>query len=268
MITRMLPFCAAVAALWLVVLFGPAEAQVPAVPTNKSQIDPQADQVLRQMAEFYNSLKSASVEITTEYQGEWGPHGPNLMSKVMTFSVAVQRPDRYASRLTKGKTPLQWIISDGVKTASYRQFSGYTVEHRPFERSEHSRRLPKGVAALGEWLLMDKDLYESIMKPVKGSQYIGLENTEEGAYHHLKFFEEKGTFLVEGDFTWDLWVQSGQEPLVHRVVIVPSQKRLTYTEPPIIFETLEKITKTFSNWKVNPDLPQETFVIPPPPKEE
>jgi hypothetical protein len=109
---------------------------------------------------------------------------------------------------------------------------------------------------------------ESIMKPVKGSQYIGLEHTEEGAYHHLKFFEEKGTFLVEGDFTWDLWVQSGQEPLVHRVVIVPSQKRLTYTEPPIIFETLEKITKTFSNWKLNPNLPPETFVIPPLPKDE
>jgi hypothetical protein len=190
------------------------------------------------------------------------------MSKVMTFSVSVERPNRYASRLTKGKTPLQWIISDGLKTATYMQHFGYTAEDRPFERSRHSRRLPKGVAALGEWFLMDKDLYDSIMKPVKGGQYVGLEKTDEGEFHHLTFSEEKGSFLGEEDVTWDVWARSGPQPLVRKVVIVPSEKRLKHTEPPIIFETLEKVTKTFSNWKVNPNLPNETFAIPPPPKDE
>ena len=109
----------------------------------------------------------------------------------------------------------------------------------PCAHRRHRSRLKEG-----------RQLITSIMKPIRGGQYVGLEKTNEGEYHHLKFSEEK--VLRLGDVTWDLWVQSGPQPLVHKVVIVPSESRMKNTEPPIIFETLEKITKTFSDWKVNP----------------
>ena len=272
MITRRFLFRVAVATLWPVVLSNPAEAQVSPVPTSESRIDPPADRILRQMSDFYKGLNSASVEITTEFQGEWGQHGPSLISKIMTISVAVQRPNGYASRLTKGKRPLQWLVTDGAKTAcDAGPFGGYWVEDRPLEQC--ANRVPgwqqprNGVAALGEWLLIDKDLYDSVMNSVRKCHYVGLEKTDEGEHHHLKFSQENAPWLP-GDVTWDLWVQSGPQPLVHKVVMVPSEKRLKYTEPPIIFEILEKVTTTFSNWKVNPDLPKETFVIPPRPKSQ
>jgi hypothetical protein len=262
-----LPFCAAVAVLWAAVLLNPAEAQVPSVPTNESKIDPQADQVLRQMAEFYKSLKSASVEVTTQYQGEFGEDGRAFMSNVVTWHVAFQHPNHYASRIKEGKQLITSVITDGVKTAIYKFSGGYTVEDQPLERCNCTTGLlMKGVFALDESFLIRKDLYTSLMQPVRDGQYIGLEKTDAGEYHHLRYSEEK--VLGLGDVTWDLWVESGEQPLVHRVVIVPLEKRIKNVEPPIIFETLEKITKSFFNWKVNPELPQETFVIPRPPKDE
>ena len=124
----------------------------------------------------------------------------------------------------------------------------------------------KGVLALDEAFVIHGDVYGSLMQPVRDGQYIGLERTDAGEYHHLRYSEER--VLGLGDVTWDLWVESGEQPLVHKVVIVPSETHIKNTEPPIIFETLEKITKTFANWKVNPDLPKETFAIPLPPKSE
>jgi hypothetical protein len=269
-IQRRFPFRAAVAALLGVVLLNRAEAQVPPIQAKQSRIDPKADQVLRQMVDFCKSLKSASVEITTEYQGEFGEDGRAFLSKVMTWSVAFQQPDRFASRLTKGKGLTTWIITDGTKTAIYRHWGGHTklsVGDQPLERSTcTSGLLFKGVLTLDESFLIHKDLYGSIMDPIKGGQYVGLEQTDKDECHHLRFFEKE--VLVFGDVTWDLWVQSGPQPLVRKVIIVPSEKRIKHTEPPIIFETLEKVTKTFSNWSVNPDLPKETFAIPPPPKDE
>lgn len=244
------------------------ETPEPPLPPEEARIDPKVDHILRQMTDFYRSVKTASVEITTEYEGEFGPQGPDLLTKSAVFSVAAQRPDCYAVRILNGKSPLQWIISNGTKTASYSEhFGGYRVEDQPLDRSTRFVEF-KGVAALGEEFLFDRDLYRSIMKPIKRSQYVGLEKTKEGESHHLKFFEENDTFVGRTGMTWDLWLRAGSQPLVGRVVAVPLEKHLKHTEPPIIFLTLEKITRTFSKWKINPNLPKEIFSIPPTPNRE
>jgi len=262
--TKQCLFAWGVTALLATVSPSLAEAQVPLAEQSERRIDPKADQVLRAMAEFYKNLKSASVEVTTRYDGQLGRHVERLMTNEMTFTVSVERPHRFASGSVRAKRPLQprssAMAPRPMPILPY--FGGHQVVNGPVEQSRvFPGRRPEGAAAFDCWFLLDKDPYELLTRLLISGQYIASEKIGGIDYHHLRF-SETGAMFAQKEVTWEIWVQSGATPLVYRVVIVPGEARIKHTEPPIIFETLEKITHTFANWKTDGALPPDTFAIP------
>jgi len=245
-----------VAAVWL----GSGSVAV----AGESEVAPQAEQVMKQVSAYFTGLDSFSVEVAMAVKVQSRGMKSEMTSQ---YAVAMKRPNLLAMVLKRGMMG-STIVCDGERIYAYLpMLNKYTVSDAPGTLEEIFTQPDLALAGVGmQGLmfvdnLMREDPYASMMDGVTSAQYLGVEEQPGPAAHHLKFIQE--------EFDWDLWVQTGETPLILKVVPDISKSIQKAVQEGAAAKDMKfDLAVTFKNWKVNPDLPEDTFAFAPPKEAE
>lgn len=213
-------------------------------------IDPKAEAAVARVSETMQQAKRMSCTMTMDMLNEMEGMRQEITT---TYSVAAERPAKFAMRYVKG-LPTFTVISDGRKLSSYlAMMKRYAVTDAPKTYEE----LFQAVGALGANMmfvdnLMRDDVKAALMEGVKGASCTGTEMVDGKECEHLKFTQD--------EFDWELWVTTGKTALVVKVVTDMS-KGMGKMEGGIPGMKAMKMTfiNRFTDWSLNAELPAGTF---------
>lgn len=216
------------------------------------KIDPKAEKVLRGLADHFlkvNSL-SAQLESVSEFQA-----GGQKGKSEHTYSLAIQRPNRFAAVVLKGDQAVT-IVSDGKQLSSALILAKkYTVEDAPAGMplfGEGAIKLVNaqyGLPVLAS--LFAAKPYDALLDGVTEVAYVGAEEVEGKKCDHLRFSHQAMDF--------DLWIETGAKPLI--VKFSPDiekfvKKRQGGNVPPDLKIAAQVLVK---NQAIDPALTDEAF---------
>jgi hypothetical protein len=209
-------------------------------------IEPQADNVLRQMSEYMNSLKQFSfhVENTTDVVLLSG----QKMQVASAVDVSVRRPDRLKADV-KGDIRSQQFFYDGKTITLFgRMVNYYATMDAPstIEAAFDSARERFGLVAPGGDLVYG-DSYDVLTESVNAGQYIGLHNVRSVECHHLLFTQD--------NIDWQIWIENSKTPLPRKLII--TEKWITGGP---------QFTAIMSDWDLSAKLKDSMFTFMPPDK--
>ena len=240
--------------------------EMPATETaqlEKSQasMDPKTKQVIQQASKYISGLKSFRTEIDMKMKFEAEGMKQELTSN---YSLALQKPNKLAMILNSGMFGGTFVC-DGKDVYSYTPMTKkYTKENAPESLSGLDNLKGSGVMdmAVIVKLFIHENPYELIMEKVKNTKYIGLEDSNDMKFHHLML-----TADLDGEETdLDVWINEGKKALVHK--IIPDVSKVlekSGQEMPGGFKDMKmEVELVFTNWEVNANIPDETFVFSPP----
>jgi len=255
----------------------------------RAKIDPEARKVLQRISEYFDGLESYSVNIIFTMKMELTGMKTETES---TYSVAFKQPNKLAVT-TKGPMALMSgkIISDGERVYQYSPIL-QKVDVRPASpklgQSFVLMLVTMGPTGLltGPFVMFDDNLDE-VMECFSGMKYMGAEEIGGVECHHLSgslegmgwdAFIEAGETPLEG-MGWDVWIEVGGMPLPRRLFADMSQVFSNIQEdmPEEVKDFMDaetaremyknakyEMSARFENWKVNPELPEDTFKFTPP----
>ena len=223
------------------------------------KVDPKADEVMRELSEYYGGLNSHSVDFSMSLS--WQFKGMDIEATTI-YEVALQRPNRFLMRPRRGSTGIT-VVCDGTSMYTYvPMMKEYTVEEALGDLEAVAGECdagPMGLMGITLTFLISMEPYDSIMEGVSEGDYLGVAEIDGVQYHHLKFLQAGQAGQAgqggQGGPDWEIWVQTGERPLVRR--IVPDSLELKEMESEMAFD--------FENWQINVELPDETFRFTPPP---
>ena len=99
-----------------------------------------------------------------------------------------------------------------------------------------------------------EDLYKSLMDGVTASEHVGIEEIGGVRCHHCRFIQE--------NFNWDIWIEDGDRPLVHKVVPDMSQQLAQAGE--MMKDAKLEYAITFADWNIAPKFTDDDFKFEPP----
>jgi peroxiredoxin len=209
--------------------------------------DPKAVEVVGAVSKYYLGLKQFTADLSEATEVS----APNVNQRVeMVFSVAVEKPNKFAMLLKQGRGAS--VISDGAKLYTYvPEANAYNEEPAPADLSALVKQPSVGHSFLGQ--LIDADPAKAVMEGVLGVEYRGVEQLEGHDAHHLAFKQKA--------FDWELWVDVGDQPLVRKVAIDLSRIIVQQGAPP---GAQGSFTELFSNWTVNQPIEAARFSFTPP----
>ena len=224
------------------------------------KIDPKADEVMHRLSDFYGGLQSLAFAVTVTMRVETEGMKQEMTT---TQAIALRRPDRLAIRLVKGMMGAT-LVCDGQSVYTHLPFmKKYKVKKAPgaldalFQQPEALFVLGSTRSRLPLSTLLTSKPYQMLMEGVTAGDYVGMDEIEGAQYHHLKFYQE--------EIDWEIWVQAGEQPLVHKIVPDLSRQLAQARQiTPDMGEMKMETTVRFENWAVNPDLPDALFVFTPP----
>lgn len=241
----------------------------PGVKTSVApQIDAKADGIARVIGGYFGQLRMAQVDIESTMTVQAKEMKQELPSK---YRFSVQRPGQFSLRLREGAMGMD-IISDGKQMVTYvPMLKKYVITNSPARISSAGSIGGPGfgpapgnnMAFIGA--LFETNAYEKMLEGVVTGSYLGREQLNDKATDHLKF--------TQPDFSWDLWVEAGERPLIQRIAVdmSPMMKRLGNDgkEVPEAMQEMFKDMKVlmlmnFANWKINESIAPETFQFVPP----
>jgi len=196
-----------VGALCLILLSCPAFG---ADAANPPAIEVKADELLRQMSEYLNTL------------GQFSLHTENSVDTLLAtgqkvqlgraVDVFVRRPDRFRANI-KGDIFDQELYYDGKsitlfgkKVNYYATIEAPTTIGAAMDYAEESFGL---VAPLAD--LMYKNSYDILIEDVQAGFYVGSSTVLGVECHHLAFRAE--------ETDWQVWIEAGERPLPKKFVI-------------------------------------------------
>jgi peroxiredoxin len=214
---------------------------------------PKPEELLRQMADYIGGLPAFSTRINLDMRLQAQGVNNNTTTKI---ALRLERPNRVALAM-EGVVGMT-IVSDG-KTLT--QFV-------PMVNRYTQREAPADFAALadadGGAVMMGlpayiipasgEALYKSLMEGVIKSEYVGNEKVGDIETHRCRFIQE--------NFSWDIWIGAGREPLVHKVV-PDFSKQLAAAGEAMKDAKLEYLA-TFADWNVAPKFTDADFTFTPP----
>lgn len=161
-------------------------------------------------------------------------------------TVRVRQPDRLAVE-TKGAADDRSVVYDGKNfTVQDRLAPKTTVVGAP-PRLEDALPGAKAeddiVIPFGD--LLQRDAFDTLSTAIQKADYVGIRKVDGIDYHHLAFSQE--------DVDWQLWVQTGDQPLPMRAVI-------QYKKDPKAPRYVWKVQQ----WQLEHAIPDAAFVLPPP----
>jgi hypothetical protein len=217
---------------------------------------PTPDAVMRKMAAFYQEAHNVQVasELTTTFKSD-DREGKMTQHR----SVAIQRPNLLS--VTIEKDAGMELICDGDKLyTSMPALQSYREAPAP-QNCEELLKVAFGgnVLALFPLELMMEDVHAALMAGVTSSTYVGSEKLGGVSAHRLKFSQQ--------DFSWEIWIAADGDPLVLQVATDTSAgfARVSEAFGGARGSMQSTIVERFRNWKIDTELPKETFVFSPPP---
>ncbi|MCH9021589.1 MAG: DUF2092 domain-containing protein, partial [Planctomycetes bacterium] len=227
----------------------------PALKLSTTAFDPRADKVLRSFADYMRSLSAYSVEIVAhmDYLTGGVRH-----QKAETYSLTVAKPDRLALVLKKGLRG-STLLNNGTVTLFFDPLlHQYLVRNSPanldaiFQSgNEFGNMLSQTVPFIDA--LVVSDPYQAIRESITEAHYVGTEEIDQVSCDHLRFIQ----FQSRTKVIWDIWIRSGSEPVLIR--IVPDMSNVS-DDPQFPYDRMA-LNWEFSDWRLESDLPAERFAL-------
>ncbi|MEI6150077.1 MAG: DUF2092 domain-containing protein, partial [bacterium] len=224
----------------------------PAEKVTGAKIDPAVDKVLKALAENVQGLKRFRCDVNLLMTSEMEGMKQEITT---TYSFAMERPNKLALRHVRGLAG-NTIICDGKQLVTLASaLNRYEQQDAP----KDFEVLFQGAGPLaGSMLFLDSllraDVRAAICEGVVEASYVGKEPMEGRECDRLKFSQE--------EFEWELWVTTGEKPVVLCVrsdmsksfpaagAQVPAGKGMKMT-----------VLNRMSGWQLNPELPEDAFVF-------
>jgi peroxiredoxin len=246
-------------ALWAVVFF--SSGAVLAEESNSiGGIAPDADKVIKQVAQYYKGLRSFRVSVatsTTIHQASIKQYNQDV------FSLTMQRPNRLAMVLQHGLSS-PTVIANSKQTYVYQPMMGqYLYLETPadfagfFQRGNDAGETLRSTIPLLDALLADTP-YESIIRDILSATYLGRSDIDTISCHHLRFTQKQ--------IDWDLWIEAAEAPRLRR--IAPDLTRLLNEArqfQPDQTPTQVRQEWNFTDWKTNTEVADDVFQATPAP---
>ena len=231
----------------------PESPAQPSAGAKAGQVEP--EDVLRQMADYLGKLPAFAckvesvLEITSKDQN-------NRAATKMTVRLA--RPNRLAMIVDEGVMGLT-VVSDGKQLVQHLpMMKRYVVKEAPADFAGVTDiGAPISITMLGmsgEVIPTSGEFYETLTAGVIASEYLGQEKLGEVECHRCRFIQE--------DFDWDIWIEVGERPVVHKV-----QPDLTKQLAGAggRFEGAKlSYAVMLSDWNVSPEFTEADFTFAPP----
>lgn len=229
---------------WLLLL-GLVASPAFAVESARTQIDPAAEEKLRQMSNYLAGLKTFRVEskavdekVTTDGQ---------KLQFLSDSKVTVQRPNKLRDERLGAATDTI-IRYDGKELSIYGKRTGfYATSPAPatLDATIDFARARYGFDAPGGDLLVSRP-YDDLMEDVRSGRDLGIETVDGVPCHHLAF---RGT-----NVDWQIWIEDGPRPLPHRYVISTKDQ-----------SARPEFTVSLTRWEPNVPVDASAFDFTPPP---
>ena len=222
-----------------------AQSESPAQNGAAAKAKPEA--VLRQMSDYLGKLPAFACQI----EGSLDVKAPNEepFKQVTKMTARLERPNRLALIVDEGQMGIT-IISDGKQLTQYLPvLNRYAVSEAPSTFAEMTNigvpLKPTILGAQGSLIPTGGDEYfKTLTAGVVSSKYVGTEKIGDASCHHLRF-SEKG-------FDWDIWIEEGKRPVVHKV-LVDMSKQFADEKASITYAV------SFSDWNVAPKFKESDF---------
>lgn len=202
-------------------------------------IDPKADNILRQMSDYLNTLQEFS--INAENTVDTLLTSGQKLQLHRAIQVFVRRPDRLRANL-EGDRYDQELFYDGKSITLFTKTLDYyaTIEAPPtieaaLDRAEESVGL---VAPFSD--VVSRNCYDVLTKDVQYGFYVGLSTVLGVDCHHLAFRGE--------ETDWQIWIEKGARPLPKKFVI--TSKWITGAP---------QFTGLVTGWDLSPKLQDSLF---------
>ncbi len=242
---------------------GPPASPPAAVPEPTADADEPvtAESLMHQVADFYKAKQT----IRMEEEAVARTRVAGLENEVtVKRSLVFARPNRLALRSDAGPGGID-VLSDGETLTIYvSMLNAYAAQDAPPSCDELLADPTIDMISNGGLFvlsLLGTDPYARMMDDVVDARYLGLEPFGETQAHRLSFTAPK--------LSWELWVDSGTDPLVHQVVLDISQSMTEMLElgGQQGLEGLEvTVTEQYRNWAFDQEVEPDNFVFSPPPE--
>ncbi len=210
----------------------------------KRGIDPAAILILRDMSEYIKHLEAFTFTLEVA-EDVLLSHGQMIQYGGVS-EVAVQRPGSIHARFRGEERQSNIVIHDGRCVLHNLQTNIYAVAEVPTPLDDAIDHIVEQYGLnvpLAD--LVSRDPYASVIGSVEYGYVVGRSTIDGVECHHLAFAQET--------IDWQVWIQTGPEPLVRKIVI-------TYKD-----ETgWPQYTARISNWNLSPRLSKRYFEYEPP----
>jgi peroxiredoxin len=173
-------------------------------------IDAKSEQVLREMTEYAQGLKSFRAEVQANAKVETGGTTNKLK---FVYSIVGEQPNRLATIARSGEgAPV--VVSDGKKLyALVPALNKYVLGSAPASFQAIAAAESLQGTSLGHSIIVGALLpfasYDELAAAIESAKYVGEEKLGPVKCHHLK--------LTQKLYDWDLWVEIGKKPLPRKM---------------------------------------------------
>lgn len=211
---------------------------------------PKPEDLVRQMADYLSKLPAFSCRVESVMQIQ-AKDMDNRMETSM--NVRLERPNRVALVVDQGVMGTT-TVSDGEQLIQFLpMMNRYTVSEAPEDLASLLEaadaisldRLPIMIISSND------EFYEMLTEGAAKSELVGKEKIGEVMCHHCRFDKE--------DIVWDVWIEAGDRPLIHKVVSDMSKRMAKEGVPGKLEYSIG-----FSNWNVSPTFTDADFAFTPP----
>jgi hypothetical protein len=224
------------------------------------RLDPKATEVLRQMCDYFKSVKGLSVDISRTLTMTVGGKTGEITCPV---HLAVRRPNFAAVSWERGgaqAVPITGTLACDGKTlyVLIPLLKQYTAGKAPADLGALFSSKDAIPLVADAPLLLDNlfanDPYESVMEGAVSTSYVGTEEVAGAKCHCVK--------IAQDDGEWELWVAAGDRPLILKAVLDATKSLKRIQRVPA--DAQMKLVLRFEKWAINPDLTDDRFAFVPP----
>lgn len=207
-------------------------------------IEPQADEALKQMSTYLDSLQQFTIHI--ENSTDVLLTSGHKMQVGETVNVAIQRPNRLWGNI-EGDARSQQLFYDGENITLYgRKVNYYATAKAPstIEATLDFARESFGLLAPAADIVA-REAYTLLTENVNSGIYLGLHRVHGIECHHLLFSQD--------EVDWQIWIENSQTPLPRKLIITEK-----------LYAGGLQFTSLFLDWNFSPQLQENHFVFTPP----
>ena len=212
--------------------------------------DPRVIEILVKLSKYMKELDSFSFQISTVVTMNADNIPENRQETISDF--AFKRPNKFSFSLATGNK--MSLICDGENLFMYvPELAKYSEQTAPENLDKIVLANPGEIVPTTK-ILTSSDIEREIMFGVTGTAYRGIEKVGDVECHHLEFAQQ--------GITWEMWVESGDRPLIRKIVPTPEGTPAIKDENTgnLLSNVKIKMGTILSKWKTG-GIPESSFCL-------